>query len=164
MSISPYNVQFMKITGYTIEGQIGQGGMARVYRAIQDALGRPVALKIMNPLFADDPAFSERFLDEGRLLASMRHPHIMTIYDIGVSDGFHYISMEYVDGGDLKQRIRDGLSPDAALDHVNAIASGLKAAHNANIVHRCQARQHSVSLYWRFDTDRFWHRQADGDP
>ena len=126
----------MKITGYTIEGQIGQGGMSRVYRAIQDSLGRPVALKVMNPVLADDPAFSERFLDEGRLLASLQHPHIVTIYDIGVSDGFHYISMEYVDGGDLRQRIRDGMSPDAALDHVLAIGSGLTAAHDAHIVHR----------------------------
>jgi len=126
----------MKITGYTIEGQIGQGGMSRVYRAIQDSLGRPVALKIMNPVFADDPAFSERFLDEGRLLASLQHPHIVTIYDIGVSDGFHYISMEYVDGGDLRQHIRNGMSSDAALGHVSAIGSGLTAAHDAHIVHR----------------------------
>jgi len=126
----------MKITGYTIEGQIGQGGMSRVYRAIQDSLGRPVALKVMNPVFADDPAFSARFLDEGLLLASLQHPHIVTIYDIGVSDGLHYISMEYVDGGDLRQRIRAGMSPDAALDHVLAIGSGLTAAHDAHIVHR----------------------------
>jgi len=126
----------MTITGYTIEGQIGQGGMARVYRAIQDSLGRPVALKIMNPILADDPAFSKRFLDEGRLLASLQHPHIVTIYDIGVIDGLHYISMEYVNGGDLRERIRGDLSPDAALSHMLAIGSALEAAHDAQIVHR----------------------------
>jgi serine/threonine-protein kinase PpkA len=126
----------ISIPGYTIEDQTGQGGMAKVYRAIQDSLGRPVALKIMNPVLADDPAFSKRFLDEGRLLASLQHPHIVTIYDIGVIDTFHYISMEYVDGGDLRERIRDGLSPNAALDHLLAVGSALKAAHDAQIVHR----------------------------
>ena len=104
----------MNITGYIIEDQIGQGGMATVYRATQESLGRPVALKVMNPLFADSHEFSKRFLDEGRLLASLRHNNIITIHDIGVCDGFHYISMEYVDGGDLKQRIRNGISPETA--------------------------------------------------
>ncbi len=126
----------MKITGYTIEHQIGQGGMAIVYRAIQESLGRPVALKVMNPLIADSPEFSERFLNEGRLLASLRHDHIMTIYDIGVCDGFHYISMEYVDGGDLKQRIGSGIALKTALDYVINIGSCLRAAHEADIVHR----------------------------
>jgi serine/threonine protein kinase len=59
----------MQITGYTIERQIGQGGMAMVYYAIQESLGRPVALKVMNPFFAESSAFSQRFLNEGRLLA-----------------------------------------------------------------------------------------------
>ena len=126
----------MHITGYTIESQIGQGGMAKVYRAIQESLGRVVALKVMNPFFADDPALSERFLHEGRLLASLQHANLMTIYDIGVSDEVHYISMEYVDGGDLRQRIRDGIRPETALAHVLAIGSCLTVAHNAQIVHR----------------------------
>lgn len=85
----------MKIPGYNIERQIGKGGMAVVYRAIQESLGRPVALKVMHPLCADSPEFTERFLNEGRLLASLRLSHIMTIYDIGVSDGLHYISGEH---------------------------------------------------------------------
>ena len=126
----------MKIPGYSIEGQIGQGGMAVVYRAIQESLGRPVALKVMNPLLAVSPEFSERFLNEGRLLAALRHNHIMTIYDIGVSDDLHYISMEYVDGGDLRQQIRQGIPPQTALDYVLTLGSCLKAAHEAHIVHR----------------------------
>lgn len=126
----------MKITGYTIERQIGQGGMAVVYRALQESLRRPVALKVMNPLFADSPEFSERFLNEGRLLAALQHSHIITIYDIGVSDAYHYISMEYVDGGDLRQRIRHGIPPQAALDYVITLGSCLEAAHAAHIVHR----------------------------
>lgn len=126
----------MKIQGYTIETQIGQGGMAVVYRAIQQSLGRPVALKVMNPLLANSDEFSERFLNEGRLLATLHHSHIMTIYDIGVSDGWHYLSMEYVDGGDLKQRIRHGIASHTALDYIITLSSCLKAAHAAQIVHR----------------------------
>jgi serine/threonine-protein kinase PpkA len=126
----------MKIAGYNIESQIGNGGMAVVYRAIQTSLDRPVALKVMHPLFADSPEFTERFLNEGRLLASLRHSNIMTIYDIGVSDGLHYISMEYVDGGDLRQRIGHGMPLQTALDYVITLGSCLKAAHAAQIVHR----------------------------
>ena len=127
----------MKIPGYTIERQIGQGGMAMVYYAIQESLGRPVALKVMNPLFAASAEFSQRFLNEGRMLAAVRHSHIVTIYDIGISDtGLHYISMEYVDGGDLKQRIHHGLSPETALDYVITLSSCLTTAHAVRIVHR----------------------------
>jgi serine/threonine-protein kinase PpkA len=108
-----------------------------VYYAIQESLGRPVALKVMNPLFADSAEFSQRFLNEGRMLAAVRHSHIVTIYDIGISDtGLHYISMEYVDGGDLKQRIRHGLPPETALDYVITLSSCLTTAHAAQIVHR----------------------------
>ena len=127
----------MKIPGYTIERQIGQGGMAMVYYAIQDSLGRPVALKVMNPLFANSAEFSQRFLNEGRMLAAVRHSHIVTIYDIGISDtGLHYISMEYVDGGDLKQRIHHGLPLETALDYVITLSSCLTTAHAVRIVHR----------------------------
>jgi serine/threonine-protein kinase PpkA len=112
----------MNITGYTIENQ--------------NSLRRPVALKVMNPLLATSAEFSERFLNEGRLLAALQHNHIMTIYDIGICDGLHYISMELVDGGDLKQRISSGIAPQTALDYVIAIGSCLQAAHEANIVHR----------------------------
>jgi len=69
-SLTPsQDVTAMKIPGYTIERQIGQGGMAMVYYAIQKSLGRPVALKVMNPLFANSAEFSQRFVNEGRMLA-----------------------------------------------------------------------------------------------
>jgi len=135
--MSSQDVTAMKIPGYTIERHIGQGGMAMVYYAIQESLGRPVALKVMNPLFADSAEFSQRFVNEGRMLAAVRHSHIVTIYDIGISDtGLHYISMEYVDGGDLKQRIRHGLPPETALDYVITLSSCLTTAHAVRIVHR----------------------------
>jgi serine/threonine-protein kinase PpkA len=135
--MSSQDVTAMKIPGYTIERQIGQGGMAMVYYAIQESLGRPVALKVMNPLFADSAEFSQRFVNEGRMLAAARHSHIVTIYDIGISDtGLHYISMEYVDGGDLQQRIRHGLPPETALEYVITLSSCLTTAHAVRIVHR----------------------------
>ena len=135
--MSSHDVTAIKIPGYTIERQIGQGGMAMVYYAIQESLGRPVALKVMNPLFADSAAFSQRFVNEGHMLAAVRHSHIVTIYDIGISDtGLHYISMEYVDGGDLQQRIRHGLAPETALDYVITLSSCLTTAHAVQIVHR----------------------------
>ena len=126
----------MNISGYIIEEQIGKGGMAMVYRATQASLGRSVALKIMNPLFADDPEFSERFLDEGRLLAAVEHRNIITIYDIGISDGFHFISMEYVDGGDLSDKIRKGVDPRQATMYLQTLAECLSVAHSQQIVHR----------------------------
>jgi serine/threonine protein kinase len=126
----------MNISGYRIEGKIGTGGMAIVYRAIQESLGRPVALKVMNPLYSDSREFSERFLDEGRLLASIDHKNIITIHDIGVSGGFHFIAMEYVTGGDLGQKIKQGITAPQATKNLEIIAECLSAAHDSHIVHR----------------------------
>jgi serine/threonine-protein kinase PpkA len=126
----------MNISGYVIERQIGKGGMAMVYRAVQTSLGRPVALKVMNPLFSDTPEFSQRFLAEGRLLAAVHHTNIITIHDIGISDGFHFISMEYVEGGDLAGRIRAGLTAPQATDYLVTLANCLAVAHDLHIVHR----------------------------
>ena len=126
----------MNIAGYRIEKQIGKGGMAMVYLATQESLNRPVALKVMNPLYADSAEFSERFLNEGRILASIHHSNIITIHDIGISGNFHFISMEYVQGGDLADRLKQGVSPDEAVNMVETIAACLDAAHNAHIVHR----------------------------
>ena len=126
----------MFIPGYKLERKLGQGGMAVVYLAIQESLQRPVALKVLNPAFSDTPAFSERFLNEGQILASLRHSNIITIHDIGVVGDLHYISMEYVEGSDLRAKIKQGISPEHALTHVSTIASCLATAHVKNIVHR----------------------------
>ncbi|NIR27777.1 MAG: serine/threonine protein kinase [Gammaproteobacteria bacterium] len=126
----------MKIPGYRIKRLIGKGGMASVYLATQQSLNRPVALKVLHPSAADTPEFSKRFVREGRLIASLRHSNIITIHDIDVVDGLHYISMEYVDGGDLKRRISRGVAPDAALSIVETIGSCLHFAHKAGVVHR----------------------------
>ncbi len=122
------------IPGYRIERRIGKGGMASVYLAIQESLHRAVALKILTNF--DSPEFSERFLNEGRTIAQLSHTNIITIHDIGIANGLHYISMEYIEGGDLKQRIKGGLGPAFALDVIEQIASALKLAHRRTIVHR----------------------------
>jgi serine/threonine-protein kinase PpkA len=122
------------IPGYRVEGLIGSGGMASVYLAIQESLERPVALKVL-----DDPEsaeYQERFLNEGRIIASLTHSNIVTVHDIGVASRHLYISMEYVEGGDLRRRIRTGMSPVEAFAIVERIGSALELAHDRGVVHR----------------------------
>jgi serine/threonine-protein kinase PpkA len=126
----------LKISGYRIEKRIGQGGMANVYLAIQESLDRPVALKVLSPDYSDSPEFSKRFLNEGKILASLRHSNIITIHDIGIEDGMHYISMEYVEGKDLKNQLRAWIKPSTVLNYIETIADCLQVAHKRNIVHR----------------------------
>ncbi len=127
----------MEIPGYTIQRVIGKGGMATVYLAIQASLERPVVLKVLDKVNAErSEDMVERFVSEGRIIASLRHPNIITIYDIGVADSSLYISMEYVQGGDLKQRMELPISLDEALDYTRKIATALAEAHKHGIVHR----------------------------
>jgi serine/threonine protein kinase len=127
----------MEIPGYRIVRRIGRGGMATVYAALQESLNRPVALKVLNESFADELEFTERFLNEGRVVASLNHRNIITIYDIDVAGAHHYLSMEYVEGGNLKQRLADGgVPPEMALGLVATLADCLGHAHRAGIVHR----------------------------
>jgi serine/threonine-protein kinase PpkA len=126
----------IRVPGYRIEREIGRGGMATVYRAVQESLGRPVALKILTPTLSADPQFSERFIREGRTVAQLRHSHIVSVYDIGVAGDYHYIAMEYVDADNLKSRIQRGLSPKEALDITRKIALALGYAHAKGFVHR----------------------------
>lgn len=126
----------MKIPGYQIEGEIGHGGMATVYQAVQTSLERTVALKVMAPALAADTTFGERFQKEAKTVASLTHPNILAIHDIGAVGPYNYIAMEYVSGGDLKECIRKGLSPDQALEVVKQVADALEHAHKQGIVHR----------------------------
>jgi serine/threonine protein kinase len=127
----------MKIPGYSVQRVIGKGGMATVYLAIQESLGRPVVLKIMDEVNAEkSEELVERFIAEGRIIASLRHPNIITIFDIGVAEKSLFISMEYVQGGDLKRRMELPISVDEALEFLSKIASALAEAHRHGIVHR----------------------------
>ena len=126
----------MEVSGFKIKRTIGKGGMGTVYLATQESLGRDVCLKTMNAARSESTEYFERFLNEGRIVVGLRHPHIITIYDIGASDDVVYIAMEYVDGGDLKERLYAPLEPLDALDIVIRVGSALDLAHQSGIIHR----------------------------
>lgn len=124
------------IPGYKVEKLISGGAMGQVYLAIQEALERPVAIKVINPSLSIDATFRQRFLKEGKIVARLRHPHILTIHDIGECLNQYYMVMEYVEGGTLKNRIQKGLSAEQAVDILRQIASALGHAHRQGFIHR----------------------------
>ncbi|RKZ35286.1 MAG: hypothetical protein DRQ37_06785 [Gammaproteobacteria bacterium] len=126
----------MEIPGFKVLKTIGKGGMATVYLAVQESLEREVVLKTLNTANTENTDFSERFLNEGKVVASLRHPNIVTVYDIGATDDLLYISMEYVDGGDLKARLVGGVSVEETLDLIVKIADALDMAHRSGTIHR----------------------------
>jgi len=116
---------------------IGQGGMGFVFKARQPKLDRFVALKILPQSLAADPAFAERFTREGRVLARLNHPSIVTVHDFGQANGFFYLLMEFVDGVNLRQAMKAGrFAPAQALAIVPRICDALQYAHNEGILHR----------------------------
>ncbi len=125
----------IKIPGYKILRELGHGGMAHVYLAIQESFGREVALKVLSPHLADDEQFSKRFLREARIVSQLNHPNIVTVYDAGKQGKYHYMSMEYIPGKDLKQ-LRDTISREEALRIVKDVASALDFVGKKGIVHR----------------------------
>ncbi len=126
----------MQIPGYQIERELGQGGMAIVYLAMQESLHRHVALKVIKPILTTDEEFAQRFLREGRIIAQLSDPHIVTVYDIASHDQTYYLSMEYLPGDTLQHRIRNGLPLAEALTIAKAIAGALHYAHRRGIIHR----------------------------
>src|SRR6218665_1893155 len=96
------------IPGYTLKRKLGQGGMAAVFLAVQESFGREVALKILIPSLAKEVHFAERFLREARTMASLTHPNIIVVHDVGIAGQLHYYAMACHNGGDLTQRIRSG--------------------------------------------------------
>jgi serine/threonine protein kinase len=90
------------VAGYRVESRIGAGGMAVVFSAYDEALGRAVALKILAPALAEDAQFRERFIRESRAVAAVDHPHIIPVYAAGEADGVLYLAMRFVPGGDLR--------------------------------------------------------------
>ncbi len=105
---------------YKILAQLGQGGMARVYRARQENLDREVAVKVLPPWFAADRNFVERFNLEARLVARLSHPNIVTVHDAAESQSHLYIVMQLVDGGTLKQRLDQLLTINQKMDVIEA--------------------------------------------
>jgi len=124
---------------YEIIGEIGHGGMADVYRAVQPSIGREVAIKVLPAHFLQDRTFLERFMREVKVIAQLQHPRILPVYDFGEQDGLPYIVMAYMPGGTLADRIREapgGLPLDAVAHYVTQIAEALDYAHRRNIIHR----------------------------
>ena len=126
------------VAGYRVESRIGIGGMAMVFRARDESLGRTVALKVLAPTLADDAAFRERFIRESRAAAVVDHPHIIPIFGAGEFEGVLYIAMRYVASGDLRALLqREGpLPPARAAFLLSPLASALDAGHAAGLVHR----------------------------
>lgn len=124
--------------GYLIVGTVGRGGMGVVYRARELALDRPVALKLIAPELASDPAFRERFLEESRIAASLDHASILPVYAAGETGGELYIATRYVEGTDLRRLLarEQALEPERALKLVGQVADALDAAHRRGLVHR----------------------------
>ncbi|MDZ4767778.1 MAG: protein kinase [Chloroflexota bacterium] len=122
---------------YRLVAQQGSGGMAVIYRAIDQMLGRQVAVKILRPSLTSDPSFLARFRNEARSVANLQHPNIVTVYDVGQDGPTHYIVMEFVDGNDLKKIIKaDGALPiGRALKLAIQLCAGIGFAHRAGLVH-----------------------------
>jgi len=127
-----------RIAGYRLEQRIGAGGMAVVFRARDERLGRLVALKILAPGLAADDHFRQRFVRESRAAAAVDDPHIIPVFEAGEAEGVLFIAMRYVPGGDVRSLVRrEGpLSAARAVAIISPVASALDAAHAAGLVHR----------------------------
>jgi serine/threonine protein kinase len=126
------------LAGYRLEAQVGTGGMAVVFRARDERLGRLVALKILAPVLAADGTFRRRFIAESRAAAAVDDPHIIPVHEAGEADGVLFIAMRFVAGGDLRRVLEQegALPPDRAAGFISPVASALDAAHAAGLVHR----------------------------
>lgn len=122
---------------YRILGQLGQGGMATVFKAYHAALDRYVAIKALHPAFMEEPNFLARFRREARVVANLEHPNIVPIYDFSEHAGRPYLVMKFIEGLTLKGRLKDGpLSRDEILAIVEAVGSALSYAHRHGVLHR----------------------------
>ena len=121
---------------YRLLQRIGSGGMADVWLAEDSHLQRSVAIKILQPRFAQDREFVERFRREAEAAASLQHPNIVAVFDRGDADGTYYIAMQLLEGRSLKALIDQGLSPEQAVGLVRQILEAAGFAHRHGVVHR----------------------------
>ncbi len=130
---------------YKIISRLGSGGMADVFLAEDQQLGRKVALKLLHRRFAQDPDFVERFRREAQAAAGLQHPNIVSVYDRGAYEDTSYIAMEYLPGRTLKQLIRDEapLAPVRAIDITTQILQAARFAHRHGVIHR-DLKPHNV--------------------
>jgi beta-lactam-binding protein with PASTA domain len=132
---------------YKIVSRLGSGGMADVFLAEDEQLGRNVALKLLYQRFAEDPGFVERFRREAQAAAGLQHPNVVSVYDRGSFDGTYYIAMEYLPGRSLKQLIREEapLDPVRAIDITIQILKAARFAHRRGVIHR-DLKPHNVII------------------
>ena len=122
---------------YRILANLGQGGVASVYKAYHPALDRLVAIKVLHPAFKEDPNFLERFQREARVIARLEHPNIVPVYDFSQQSDQHYLVMKYIEGETLKARLgRAPLSMEEGLKIVESVGGGLMHAHVRGVLHR----------------------------
>jgi serine/threonine protein kinase len=122
---------------YRVMEQLGQGGMATVYKAYHASLDRYVAIKVLHPAFREDPSFTARFTREARVVAKLEHPHIVPIYDYSECEGQPYLVMKFIEGETLKAQLARGpLSAEEAVRVVDAVGAALSYAHSKGILHR----------------------------
>src|SRR5207253_1963140 len=123
---------------YEILTLLGEGGMGAVYKARDRELDRVVAIKIIRPQLASNPDILARFKQELILARQVTHRNVIRIFDLGMAEGTKFITMEYVEGQDLKAVLREKtkLAPQEAADIMLQVCAGLKAAHQENVIHR----------------------------
>jgi Tfp pilus assembly protein PilF len=125
------------VGAYRIIAQLGQGGMATVFKAYHPGLDRYVAVKVMHPAFKQDPGFVQRFNREARIVARLEHPSIVPVYDYAEHAGHPYLVMRFVEGETLKARLRRGpLGPDQIIEVATQVGAALAHAHEQGILHR----------------------------
>lgn len=134
--MSDSNLIGKQIGQYQIQEQIGQGGMATVYRAYQPSINRSVAIKILPSQYAQDPNFVKRFEQEARAIAALEHPHILPVYDFGTQEGLTYMVMRYVKSGTLSNLMGSTLPYERVVRLISDVARALDYAHKRGVVHR----------------------------
>ncbi|HET7419771.1 MAG TPA: HD domain-containing phosphohydrolase [Candidatus Dormibacteraeota bacterium] len=126
----------MTLGAYRVMERIGRGGMSTVYRAYHPALDRFVAIKVLPDFFADDPTYRERFQQEARSVARLKHPNILEVFDFGYEDDVGYLVLELVEGGTLADRVGKPMELREVVQLLEPVASALDHAHAMGILHR----------------------------
>ena len=123
---------------YSVDELIARGGMATVYRGTDLRLGRTVALKVLGGVLVNDPDFVDRFTQEARATAALTHPNVVAVHDQGISDGYPFLVMEFVQGRTIREVMAQSgpLTSAHALEIISSVLAGLSAAHDAGFVHR----------------------------
>lgn len=126
----------MEIPGYKVGKELGRGGMATVYLAVQSSFDRKVAVKVLDAEAASDHDLASRFIREAKIVAQLSHPHIVSVYDVGQQNNLFFMSMDYLAGGSLPERIEQGIEKADVIRIVSQIASALSCLHDNGYIHR----------------------------